>query len=65
MAVGHGVDFYDKGWKEDMHTKTVHTNEATSALALMGLKTVERVAEIWYVKTVPDEDFLSIEGDDS
>ena len=48
-----------------MHTKTVHTNEATSALALMGSKTVERVAEIRYVKTVPDEDFLSIEGDDS
>ena len=47
-----------------MHTKTVHSNEATTALALMGRKTVEGVAEVRYVKTVSDEDFLSIEGDD-
>ena len=47
-----------------MHTKTVHTNEATTALALMGPKTVEGVAEVQYVKTVPDENFLSIKGDD-
>ena len=47
-----------------MHTKTIHTNEATTALALMGPKTVEGIAEVRYVKTVSDEDFLSIEGDD-
>ena len=47
-----------------MHTKTVHSNEATTALALMGPKTVKGVAQVRYVKTVPDEDFLSIEGYD-
>jgi hypothetical protein len=64
VAVGHGVDFYNKGWKEDVHAKTIHTNEATTALTLMGPKTVKGVAQVRYVKTVPDEDFLSIEGDD-
>ena len=64
VAVGHCVDFYDKGWKEDVHTRTVHTNEATTTLALMGPKTVEGVAQVRYVKTVPDENFLSIERDD-
>jgi transcription elongation GreA/GreB family factor len=54
VSVGHGVDFYDEGWKEDMHTQTVHPDEATTALALMSLKTVEGVTEVWYVKTVPD-----------
>ena len=47
-----------------MHAKTVHSNETTTALALMGPKTVEGVAEVRYVKTVSDENFLSIEGND-
>ena len=64
VAVGCRVDFYDKGRKEDVHSKTIHTNETTTALTLMGPKAVERVAQVWYVEAVSDEDFLPIEGDD-
>ena len=64
VAVGCSVDFYDKGRKEDVHSKTIHTNETTAALTLMGPEAVERVAQVWYVEAVSDEDFLPIEGDD-
>ena len=64
VAIGLGVDFYDKGWEEDVHAKTIHANETTTALALMGPQTVKRVAKVRYVKTISDEEFLAIEGDD-
>ena len=65
VAIGGRVDLYDKGRKEDMHAKTVHANETTTPLALMSLKTVQRVTEVWDMEAIPDEDRLAIEGDDS
>ena len=44
VAVGGRVNLYDKGRKEDMHAKTVHSNETTSPLALVGPEAVKGVA---------------------
>ncbi len=47
-----------------MHVETVHANETTTPLALMGSKTVQRVSQVGYMEAIPDEDLLAIEGDD-
>ncbi len=64
MANRHRVHLHDKVRKEDVHAKTVHANETTTPLALMGPKTVQRVLQVRYVEAIPDDDLLAIEGDD-
>ena len=64
MANRHRVHLHDKVRKEDVHAKTVHANETTTPLALMGPKTVQRVLQVRYVEAIPDEGLLAIEGDD-
>ena len=44
VAIGGRVNLYNKGRKEDMHAKTVHSNETTSPLALVGPEAVKGVA---------------------
>jgi hypothetical protein len=64
VAIRCHVHLHDKVRTEDVHAKTVHANEATTPLKMMSPKTVQRVTEVWDVEAIPDEDLLTIEGDD-
>ncbi len=64
VAIRCRVHLHDKVRKEDVHAKTVHANETTTPLALMGPKTAQRVSQVGYMEAITDEDLLAIEGDD-
>jgi hypothetical protein len=64
VAVGGGVHLDDERREEDKHPKTLHSDETTAVLALVGAETVERIAESQNVEAVAYEDSFSIDGDD-
>jgi hypothetical protein len=45
-------------------TKAIHSNEATSALALMGMEAVREISKVRNMETIPDQNLLPIQRDD-
>jgi hypothetical protein len=45
-------------------TQTIHSNEATSALALMGVEAVQGISKVGNMETIPDQNLLPIQRDD-
>jgi len=64
MAIGGGVHLQNKAGKVHEDTMPMKTKETTTTLALVSPKAVERVAEVRDMKTVTNENLLTIEGDD-
>jgi hypothetical protein len=64
VAVGCRVHFDDERRKEHVETQAVHSNEATSTLALMGAEAVQGISKVRDMETVPDQNLLPIERDD-
>jgi hypothetical protein len=55
VAVGCRVHFDDEGRKEHMETQAVHSNEATSVLALMGTEAVQGISKVGNMETISDQ----------
>ncbi len=64
MAVGCRVQLDDERRKEHVETQAVHSNEATSTLALMGAEAVQGISKVRDMETIPDKNFLPIQRDD-
>ncbi len=58
IAISSHVDFYDKTREEYMHVETMHANVPASTLALVCAETVERIAQIWYMQVIANQNFL-------
>jgi hypothetical protein len=64
VAVGCRVHFDDEHRKEHVETQAAHSNEATSALALMGAEAVQGISKVGNMETTPDQNLLPIQRDD-
>jgi hypothetical protein len=49
----------DERRKEDVETQAVHSNEATSTLALMGAEAVQGISKVGNMETIPDQNLHS------
>jgi hypothetical protein len=45
-------------------TQAIHSNEATSALALMGVEAVQGISKVGNMETISDQNLLPIQRDD-
>jgi hypothetical protein len=64
VAVGCCVHFDDERRKEHVETQAIHSNEATSALALMGAEAVQGISKVKNMETISDHNLPPIQGDD-
>ena len=64
VAVGCPVHFNDECRKEHVETQAVHSNEATSTLALMGAEAVQGISKVGDMETIPDQNLLPVQRDD-
>ncbi len=64
MAIGCRVHFDDERWKEHIETQAIHSNEATSALTLMGAEAVQGISKVRNMETIPDQNLLPVQRDD-
>ena len=65
MTVRRRVQCEHKGWEADKHPCGICAIKSTATLAEMRLQAVERHHKIRDVKGIPDEDTLTIKGDNS
>ncbi len=64
VAIGCHVHFDDECWKEHMEIQEIHSNEATSALTLMGAEAVQGISKLGNMETIPDQNLLPVQRDD-
>jgi hypothetical protein len=64
VAVDCHVHFDYERRKEHMEIQAIHSNEATSTLALMGAEAVQGVSKVGDMETIPDQNLLPIQRDD-
>ena len=55
VAIGTLVHFGGECSKEHVETQAVHSNEATSMLALMGAEAVQEISKVRNMETIPDQ----------
>jgi hypothetical protein len=65
MTISGGIHFKNKVREVHKHSMPVKANETTTTLSLMGPKTIERISEVGDMKAVPNQNLLTIQGDDS
>jgi hypothetical protein len=64
VTVSCCVHFDDEHKKEHVETQAVHSNEATSVLALMVAEAAQGISTVGDMETIPDQNFLPIQWDD-
>ena len=64
-AIGGGVSRKHKGREIHQHTNIICAEKAAAQLLEVGLKAIQRHCQAWNVESIPNENPLVIEGDDS